>query len=146
MKTSSALINDSIKPSTVDTIVCLLLILLFTYSSISKLINFEGFEYDLNKQPFSNALTPVLAFLIPAVEIALVVLLSFDRTRKTGMYLSLVLMVIFTVYTCLVLLHAFEYVPCSCGGVIGRLTWPQHLVFNLFFVGVSVVGIRYRKG
>jgi hypothetical protein len=62
-----------------------------------------------------------------------------------GLYASLVLMLAFTIYTAAVLLHAFKYVPCSCGGVIRKLTWPQHLVFNLFFVGISVAAIILLK-
>jgi len=61
------------------------------------------------------------------------------------LYASLILMMAFTIYTVTVLLHAFRYVPCSCGGVIKKLTWPQHLVFNLFFVAISLLGIWLKK-
>jgi hypothetical protein len=54
-------------------------------------------------------------------------------------------MLAFTVYTVAILLHAFKYIPCSCGGVIRKLTWPQHLFFNLFFVGISILGIMLKK-
>ncbi|WP_442892031.1 hypothetical protein [Chryseobacterium sp. VD8] len=35
--------------------------------------------------------------------------------------------------------------PCSCGGVIKNLTWPQHLIFNLFFVVITSLAIRVNK-
>jgi hypothetical protein len=55
------------------------------------------------------------------------------------------LMSLFTIYTILVLSHFYDYVPCSCGGVIRRLTWPQHLFFNLFFVALSTLGIILQR-
>jgi putative oxidoreductase len=60
-------------------------------------------------------------------------------------YASLFLMSAFTIYTVAILFHAFRYIPCSCGGVIRKLTWPQHLFFNLFFVGISILGIILKK-
>jgi putative oxidoreductase len=71
--------------------------------------------------------------------------LIFERTRMVGFISSFVLMTLFTIYTGAILLHFFDYVPCSCGGVIRKLTWPQHLVFNLFFVGLSVTGIVLQR-
>jgi hypothetical protein len=84
---------------------------------------------------------------IPSVEIAISLALIFERTRMAGFYASLVLMSLFTIYTGSVLLHFFQYIPCSCGGVIKKLSWPQHMVFNLFFVAISIAGIiiQYRK-
>jgi putative oxidoreductase len=54
-------------------------------------------------------------------------------------------MLLFTVYTFLVLINVFGRRPCACGGVIENLTWGQHLVFNLFFVGVAIAGILLKK-
>jgi putative oxidoreductase len=122
-------------------IISSLLILLFLYASVSKWLAFKSFVGDMNNQPFPNWMTPWLVWGIPFIEVLIVLLLIFDRTRLSGLYASLALMLAFTIYTAAVLLHSFKYVPCSCGGVIRKLTWPQHLVFNLFFVGISVVGI-----
>jgi hypothetical protein len=51
---------------------------------------------------------------------------------------------LFSGYT-LIILHAFSYIPCSCGGIIKRLTWRQHLVLNLFFVGLAIAGIILQR-
>jgi putative oxidoreductase len=126
-------------------IAVLLLVFLFLYTGVSKFVDFKGFTYDLNNQPFPNGLTPVLRWIIPLTEIAIVILLLFEKSRLAGLYASAVLMSMFTLYTALVLLHVFEYVPCSCGGVIKQLTWPQHLVFNIFFVVISLLAIRAYK-
>ncbi|WP_376786631.1 MULTISPECIES: MauE/DoxX family redox-associated membrane protein [Sphingobacterium] len=126
-------------------IVVVLLVILFLYTGVSKFVDFEGFTYDLNNQPFHNSLTPLLRWLIPITEISIVLALLFDKARLMGLYASLFLMSLFTIYTALVLFHVFEYVPCSCGGVIKNLTWPQHLIFNLFFVVITSLAIRVNK-
>jgi len=122
-----------------------LLIMLFLYASVSKFLDFQRFMGEMNNQPLPNSWTPFLVWTIPSFEIAISVALIFERTRMAGFIASLVLMTLFTIYAATILLHFFEYVPCSCGGVIRKLTWPQHLVFNLFFVGLSVTGIILQR-
>ena len=118
-----------------------LLILLFLYASVSKFLDFKTFIKEMNNQPLPNSWTPFLVYFIPCSEILLSVALIFERTRLLGLYGSLVLMGLFTIYAILILVHVFSYVPCSCGGVIKRLTWRQHLILNLFFVTLSIVGV-----
>jgi Na+/proline symporter len=67
--------------------------------------------------------------------------LMFERTRKAGFYASLILMSVFSIYNAAVLLHFFDYVPCSCGGLSKKLSWPQQLIINLFFVAISIAGV-----
>jgi hypothetical protein len=90
-------------------------------------------------------MTPYLVTIIPVAEVLIAVGLIFEKTRVPALYASFVLMMAFTIYTVAVLAHAFRYVPCSCGGVIKKLTWPQHLFFNLFFVAISLLGIWLKK-
>ena len=126
-------------------IISSLLILLFLYASVSKWLAFKLFIGEMNNQPFPNWITPVLVWSIPFIEVFIAVGLIFEKTRVPALYASLFLMLAFTVYTVAILLHAFKYIPCSCGGVIRKLTWPQHLFFNLFFVGISILGIMLKK-
>jgi len=122
-----------------------LLILLFLYASVSKILDFDRFIGEMNNQPFPNSWTPFLVWTVPSLEIAIALALMFERTRMAGLIASLVLMALFTLYTSSVLLHFFSYVPCSCGGVIRKLSWPQHMVFNLFFVALSIIGIILQR-
>jgi putative oxidoreductase len=126
-------------------IISSLLILLFLYASLSKWLAFRTFIGDMNNQPFPNWMTPFLVWFIPIIEVLIVIGLIFEKTRVQSLYASLFLMLAFTIYTVAILLHSFKYIPCSCGGVIRKLTWPQHLVFNLFFVGISLLGIILKK-
>src|SRR6185312_1592211 len=111
-----------------------LIILLFVYASTSKLIAFKKFIGEINNQPLPNSWTPFLSYCIPAAEIAIVLLLIWQRTRRLGFLISLIFMSVFTIYAAIILLHGFEYIPCSCGGVIEHLTWTQHLLLNTFYV------------
>lgn len=122
-------------------IICSLLVLLFVYAAVSKLVDFQTFVIDMNNQPFPAFMKPILVWAVPLTELAIVALLIFDSTRLLGLYASLLLMVAFTFYTAVVLLHFFKYIPCSCGGIIKNFSWQQHLVFNLFFVLITVIGI-----
>jgi hypothetical protein len=126
-------------------IISSLLILLFLYASVSKWLSFKLFIGEMNNQPFPNWMTPYLVWSIPFIEVLIAVGLIFEKTRVPAFYASLVLMMAFTIYTVAILLHAFKYIPCSCGGVIRKLTWPQHLFFNLFFVGISLLGLWLKK-
>jgi len=126
-------------------IISSLLILLFLYASVSKWLAFRTFIGEMNNQPFPNWMTPFLVWSIPFIEVIIAIGLIFEKTRIPALYASLVLMSAFTIYTVVILLHAFKYIPCSCGGVIRKLTWPQHLFFNLFFVGISLLGIVLKK-
>src|SRR5579872_5285825 len=122
-----------------------LLILLFLYAALSKFLDFRTFIKEMNNQPLPNSWTPFLVWFIPCTEIALSALLIFEGSRLLGLIGSLVLMGLFTIYASLILMHFFPYVPCSCGGIIKRLTWRQHLVFNLFFVAISIVGVILQR-
>lgn len=125
-------------------IITALVILLFLYASFSKIFDLWYFKYDLAKQPFPKWLQNILIWAIPFSEIFIAGLLMVKRTRGLGLYFALLLMLLFTGYTAAILLHFFSFVPCGCGGVIRMLSWPQHLVFNLFFVAIIATGIWLR--
>jgi hypothetical protein len=126
-------------------IISSLLILLFLYASVSRWLDFRLFIGEINNQPLPNWMTPYLVWSIPFIEVFIALALIFEKSRLPALYASVVLMLVFTIYSVAILLHAFKYIPCSCGGVIRKLTWPQHLVFNLFFVGISLAGIILKK-
>ena len=118
-----------------------LLILLFVYAAASKLSGFAEFRIQLYRQTFPHGLADILLYAIPAAELTAVGLILFDRTALKGLFLSLLLLAAFTVYISLVLLRYRGRVPCSCGGVLGHMSWPVHLVFNLFFIAVNLIAI-----
>jgi putative oxidoreductase len=122
-------------------IICSLLILLFVYTAGSKLLDLRTTYREMNSQPFPNWMTPYLVWGISLLELAVASLLLFNRTKKAGLWSSLILMTLFSGYIGAILLRFFDRVPCSCGGVIKQLGWTTHLYFNLFFVGISIIGL-----
>ena len=128
--------------STALGIICFLLVLLFVYTAASKLMDMERFGRELRYQPFPKAWAVWLAWILPFMEILIAVLLFINQTRLLGLMGSFLLMSLFTGYTALVLAGVFSKIPCSCGGVIRQLSWPQHFAFNLFFVCISFIGIK----
>ncbi len=105
----------------------------------------EAHLYAMRNQPFSRTVNNFLAHALPLAEIIAVILLVINTTRLLGLYLSLLLMTLFTGYVLVVLLDLFGRIPCSCGGVIELLGWKEHLVFNVFFLLISIAAIRLHK-
>ncbi len=122
-----------------------LLVLLFLYTSLSKWLEFKTFTHEMYNQPFPRPLAACIIWLLPVTEVGIVLALLFDKTKLAGLWASFILMVLFTIYTILILARVFKRIPCTCGGVIKKLTWNQHLFFNLFFVGISLAGILFKR-
>jgi len=121
-----------------------LLILLFAYTAISKLFNYRAFARTLSESPLIHNGADTIAWLLPATELVVVLLLFFERTRKAGLYASLLLLVLFTLYLLYMVLFVAD-LPCSCGGVLSKMSWKQHLFFNLFFILINLIAIgRFR--
>jgi hypothetical protein len=108
---------------------------------MSKWMDLGRFAGDMNNQPFPHWMAAILTWSLPVVDIFIPLALIINRTRPAGLWASLIVMSLFTIYAGVILFHFFDRVPCGCGGVIRGLTWPQHLFFNLFFTLVSLSGI-----
>lgn len=122
-----------------------LFILLFVYTAINKLIARTKFEVVLKKSPLLEGYAGEVSWLLPVAEIIVSCLLLFPTMRKYGLYGAAILMTIFTLYIVYMLLFASN-LPCSCGGVLENLSWTQHLLFNIFFLLLSILAlIIYKK-
>jgi hypothetical protein len=117
-----------------------LLTILFTYASISKLLQYNTFRFQLDQSPFITNYSSVIAWSIPAIELFTTTLLVFPATRLKGFYLSYGLMLLFTFYI-YAILHYSHFVPCSCGGILSQMNWEQHLIFNITFTLIALTGI-----
>ncbi len=116
------------------------LILLYCYTAISKFAAYEIFKDSLRRSPIIDQGADTIAWLLPAAELIVVLLLFFERTRRAGLYASLLLLVLFTLYLLYMVLFVAD-LPCSCGGVIGKMSWQQHVWFNLFFIGMNILAL-----
>ena len=126
--------KPSFKPGNIVQVISYLLILLWVYAAASKLMDFDRSRGEMLNQALAPWLEKILVWAIPLAELSITALLLFKQTRLQGIILSLVLLLIFTAYIVLVKLNYFDYVPCSCGGIISKLSWEGHFIFNMVFI------------
>ncbi len=115
-------------------------ILLFCYASISKILDFENFQVQIGQSPLLSAYAEFISYAVIIVELIIVVCLLLPKIRLMGLYSSSALMSAFTVYIYLILNYS-DFVPCSCGGILEKLGWTEHLVFNLFCIALGVIAV-----
>lgn len=123
-------------------IVVYLHILLFTYAAVSKLLDYQNFLLQLGQSPLLTAFAKSVSIGVPVIELSIVVLLSSSKTRLYGLLASLLLMVMFTAYIFLILNYS-SYVPCSCGGILEKMGWTEHLIFNGIFTALSLLAFLF---
>jgi uncharacterized membrane protein YphA (DoxX/SURF4 family) len=125
-------------------IIAHLFIILFLYTGIAKLMEFDVFQEQLAESPVLEPMAPVVAWGLPITEFVISILLFFPRFRLKGLYASFVMMVLFTAYV-ITILSIDKELPCSCGGIVEALSWKGHLIFNSVLVLLSFAGIRMQK-
>ena len=125
--------------------ICFLFIVLFVYASLNKLMDFENFLVQLGNSPILTKIKEPVAWLIPIIEIMLSISLASSTFRLKALYGSLILMTIFTSYIIAILQFSYT-IPCSCGGILQKLTWQDHLLLNIGFTMLAAAGILIYPG
>ena len=121
-------------------IICLLYIFLFVYAAVSKFLDFENFQAQLGQSPLLSAFTGSISYAVLIAEIIISILLCFSKSRYVGLYAAFFLMVMFTAYI-VVILNYTSFIPCSCGGILEKMEWKGHLIFNTIFCLLAAIGI-----
>ncbi|SFC72592.1 MauE/DoxX family redox-associated membrane protein [Flavobacterium phragmitis] len=129
----------SLKNTFVET-TSLLFVLLFTYAAITKLLDFENFQVQLGQSPLLSSYAIWISYMVIAIELLISLMLMIPKFRTAGLYASLSLMSMFSSYI-FIMLHFSSFVPCSCGGILEKMSWNVHLIFNLFFVGLALASL-----
>ena len=129
------------KRELIISIIGALLIVMWTYASLSKLVEFSAFTAQLEKQPLPDWSIPILRWTLPVVELMTAWFISRKRILHFGIIMSTLLITAFTGYVILALSGSFGNIPCSCAGIISQLHWKGHLVFNVFFLVIGLIGI-----
>lgn len=123
-------------------------VLLFTYASISKLLDFENFQVQIAQSPLLTAFAGTISYAVIILELCISLILLIPKTRQIALYLSFALMTAFTVYIYLILNYS-EFVPCSCGGILEKLGWTEHLIFNIgciILAGIAIILYSLQRG
>ncbi len=122
-------------------IICVLLIMLFVYTAVSKLLDLRSFELYLQLIPLLGGYSRLFAWVLPVTELLIAIALITPYSKLAGLYGSFLLMIIFTLYLAYLLLFHGGNLPCSCGGVLQQMGWTGHLVFNICFTILAGAGI-----
>ena len=117
--------------------------LLFTYAAVSKILDFQNFQIQLGQSPLLSAFADWVSYGVPIVELTITMLLLLPKWRLVGLYCSFLLMTMFTTYI-FIILHFSSFIPCSCGGILEKLGWSEHLVFNTVFILLAFIAIVWR--
>lgn len=117
-----------------------LFILLFVYTATSKFIDLENFKIQLAQSPLLSAYADIIAYTVIIGELLVALLLCFRKTLQVGLFLFLGFMSAFTVYIYLILNYS-PFIPCSCGGVLEKMGWTEHLWFNVIFCFLALLSI-----
>lgn len=131
-------------PNRVVLAVSYLTALLFVYAATSKLLDFENFQVQLGQSPLLSAFAKIIAYLIPIIEYGISIFLCISQFRIAGLLASTTLMTMFTIYIYIVLNYS-SFVPCSCGGVLEKMTWDEHLIFNCIVLILNVVAVLLHR-
>lgn len=138
-KRSRVFISDKAQRIIVD-VITYSYILLFLYAATSKLLEYDKFQLQISKSPILTDFAQILVWMVPALEIIISIMLLIKRTLMLGLYAALVLMSLFTTYI-YAILNFSDHIPCSCGGVLAKLGWTEHMIFNIGFVVLAIIGI-----
>ena len=117
-----------------------LLVTLWIYAAVGKLLQFENFQIRLSQFPFISEYANLLAWLVPGVEIIIALLFFFPCLKDEAYLASAALLLVFTVYISAVL-NLSDSIPCSCNGVLPSLSWKEHILFNMGFILIALTGL-----
>lgn len=126
----------------IPTIAGILYVVLFVYAATSKFFDFHNFQVQLGQSPVLTAYADWVSWGIPLVELIIASLFIFPKYVLLAFYGSFSLMIMFTTYI-IVILNFSDFIPCSCGGVLEKMSWTDHVIFNCVFIVIAVAGIKF---
>jgi len=131
--------GNKLSKNVVD-LISILYIILWVYASTNKLIDVQRFHDQLAQSAMLNPYAKLIVVAIPSIEYFLSLLLLSDRFRLFALYSSFGLMTVFSSYI-IFITRLSDFIPCSCGGIMERLSWNQHLLLNITFLILAVIAI-----
>lgn len=122
-------------------IIITLFILLWSYSTLSKLTSISRLRNTMLLQVFPKWVKHLLVWILPVYEGALAFLLIFEKTQLLGMYLSFFTLLLFSLYIEGAMLNIYGRRPCACRGLFRKMDWKNHLKFNIICTSISFMGL-----
>ena len=113
---------------------------LFVYTAYAQIIDHDRFLKGLTRVHLINGFAVFISFAVPVVEVIVALLLLIPKTAKTGLYSFIAVMSSFTIYIVSAMIWE-KKLPCHCGGAIEKLSWSQHIWFNLAFIAITLFAV-----
>ncbi|RKS03039.1 MauE/DoxX family redox-associated membrane protein [Flavobacterium sp. 102] len=132
-------LSTTIQNYTVNSICCLYAVL-FCYAATSKLLDFQTFKMQLGQSPLLSPFAVWVSVIVPISEFIIALMIMIPRFRLLGLFAAFTLMIMFTSYIYIILNYS-AFVPCSCGGILQKMSWSQHLIFNIIFTTLAAIAI-----
>lgn len=122
-----------------------LFVVLFLYTALMKLKDVSRFEGNMLHSPSIAEYAHILSWAVPMAELLAVLLLIIPRLRLAGLIFSTLLMMLFTIYTGYILSDGSP-LPCTCGGIIEKMGWRAHFLFNsgFFILGLTAIILHHK--
>lgn len=136
------------KARTIIEVIASLLIVLFLYAAIVQAVSHPGFQSQIDRILSHNALSGIVAWLLPAIQLTLAFLLWRPATRLAGFSCSLAMVGCYTVYL-IMMLPAAQRSACHCGELWQQASLELNILVNLGIIVLSAAAIvligRYNK-
>jgi hypothetical protein len=125
---------------TMTEIIIFLLILMWVYTFVSKIFDFDTFKRQINGAYLLSRVGFVLPYLLQALHMIIFVMLISKFWRKTGIIASLSLLILYSTYLIYILKFA-PSIPCSCIAVMRGMNWNDQLYFNFIAIIINTIGL-----
>lgn len=119
---------------------------LFCYAALSKLLHYQQSEHEMLNQVFTREMALTLVWLIPVTELIIACMLVLAKTQRFGLWAATLLLLAFSLYLAFANNGLLGRTPCSCGGILKKMDYQTHLLFNLCFVTLGCWGILLSCG
>jgi len=117
---------------------------LFLYTAYAKIVDHYRFLNGLAQVHIISGFAVFISFAVPVIEIFVALLLLIPQTAKVGLICFIAVMSSFTIYIISAMIWE-KRLPCHCGGAIEKLSWSQHIWFNLAFIAIAIFALRLIK-
>ncbi|OQP66447.1 hypothetical protein A3860_13225 [Niastella vici] len=121
-------------------LIAIALAVLFAIAAVDKLEHYPKFSLQLQSFPVDLSVLSSHAWFIPVTELILAVLLLLPFTRLKGLFASLFLLGLYTLYLVCMLETRFHSI-CNCGEPFQSLSLKMHIALTLAAVFVTGVGV-----
>lgn len=117
-----------------------MLLCLWVVVASRKLFDYSAFRQAMLDQPFEDKYGIILSYLLPLIQLGTALLFIFEKTRRYGFFLTILLMIAFSWYITLVLKRTWGFIPCYCT-LEFPLDWKGHLWINGIIALIAITGL-----